>query len=191
MNGSWFCTDCKTEIPDEVPGCDHRDRSPCPYCGSLERTRRVFGSDSASVDTTTIRSVYAADQATFHDSLTLFLDSLPTVLTQALILPESRTAEGMLISATTIAWRKILALLIEDADLVFKIEPRKWEEIIAASYQQSGLFDEVILTPRSGDGGKDVVATKKGVGSIKYVESVKRTRRAISSLRMRFGHSVS
>jgi restriction system protein len=40
--------------------------------------------------------------------------------------------------------------------------------------QDSGLFDEVILTPRSNDGGKDVIAIKKGFGSIRIVESVKR-----------------
>jgi restriction system protein len=174
MKGTWFCTDCKSEIPDEAPNCDHRSRKPCPACGSLERTHLVFGIDSAAADRATIHSVSAADHATFRDSLSLFLESLPTLVTQALILPESKTAEGILISAATIAWRKILDLLIPDPSLAFRIDPWKWEQIIAASYKESGLFDEVILTPRSGDGGKDVVATKKGVGSIKYVESVKR-----------------
>jgi restriction system protein len=32
----------------------------------------------------------------------------------------------------------------------------------------------VILTPRSNDGGKDVIAIKKGYGAIRFVESVKR-----------------
>ena len=56
---------------------------------------------------------------------------------------------------------------------MYQIDPWRWEEIIAASYQESGLFDEVILTPRSNDGGKDVIAIKEGYGSIRFVESVK------------------
>jgi restriction system protein len=79
-----------------------------------------------------------------------------------------------LIKAVAIPWRKILELLIQDPSRMFEIDPWKWEEIIAASYQDSGLFDEVILTPRSNDGGKDVIAIKKGFGSIRFVESVKR-----------------
>jgi restriction system protein len=63
---------------------------------------------------------------------------------------------------------------VDDPSLIYQIDPRKWEEIIAASYQESGLFDEVILTQRSNDGGKDVIALKKGYGSVRFVESVKR-----------------
>jgi restriction system protein len=47
-----------------------------------------------------------------------------------------------------------------------------WEEIVAGAYQKAG-FDEVILTPRSGDKGRDVVATKNGVGSIRIFDQVK------------------
>jgi restriction system protein len=39
-------------------------------------------------------------------------------------------------------------------------------------HKESG-FDEVILTPRSGDHGRDVVAIMKGVGSIRVIDSVK------------------
>jgi restriction system protein len=34
-------------------------------------------------------------------------------------------------------------------------------------------FDEVILTPRSGDLGRDIIAIKRGFGSIKFIEQVK------------------
>ena len=34
-------------------------------------------------------------------------------------------------------------------------------------------FDEVILTPRSGDKGRDVIATKYGIGSIRFFDQVK------------------
>ena len=102
-------------------------------------------------------------------------DLLPTLLTQSLIIPESKTAEGVLIASIALPWRKIWKLITEDPSLMYQIDdPWRWEEIIAASYQESGLFDEVILTPRSNDGGKDVIAIKKGYGSIRFVESVKK-----------------
>jgi restriction system protein len=46
------------------------------------------------------------------------------------------------------------------------------KEIIAGAYHRSG-FDEVILTPRSGDHGRDVIAIKKGIGSIRVIDQVK------------------
>ncbi|MBI3570275.1 MAG: restriction endonuclease [Gammaproteobacteria bacterium] len=44
--------------------------------------------------------------------------------------------------------------------------------MIAGAYSQAG-FDEVILTPRSGDKGRDVIATKFGVGSIRIFDQMK------------------
>ena len=34
-------------------------------------------------------------------------------------------------------------------------------------------FDEVVLTPSSGDLGRDVIAIKKGFGSIRFIDQVK------------------
>jgi restriction system protein len=56
---------------------------------------------------------------------------------------------------------------------VFEIDPRKWEEIIAANYERSRKFDDVILTPRSGDFGRDIIAVKHGFWSVRIIESVK------------------
>jgi restriction system protein len=47
-----------------------------------------------------------------------------------------------------------------------------WEEIVACAFDKAG-FDEVILTPRSGDHGRDLIALKRGAGSIRIVGSVK------------------
>src|SRR5437879_13525388 len=56
--------------------------------------------------------------------------------------------------------------------LHFKYRADKWEEIIAGAYRQSG-FDEVTLTPRSGDYGRDVIAIKKGICTIRVIDQVK------------------
>jgi restriction system protein len=44
--------------------------------------------------------------------------------------------------------------------------------MIAAAYKAYGC-DEVILTPRSGDRGRDVIATVKGRFEIRIIDSVK------------------
>ena len=48
----------------------------------------------------------------------------------------------------------------------------EWEEIIAGAYKKAG-FEEVTLTPRSGDLGRDVIATKRGIGSVRVIDQVK------------------
>ncbi len=56
---------------------------------------------------------------------------------------------------------------------MFKISWRKLEELIAGAYEREG-GSEVILTPRSGDRGRDIIATKAGIGSIRFYDQVKR-----------------
>jgi len=63
-------------------------------------------------------------------------------------------------------------LLAREPALAFQIEARKWEEIIAGAYKTAG-FDEVTLTPRSGDLGRDVIAIKRGIGTVRIIDQVK------------------
>ena len=44
--------------------------------------------------------------------------------------------------------------------------------MIAGAYKAAG-FDEVILTPHSGDYGRDVIAIKYGLGSVRVIDQVK------------------
>jgi restriction system protein len=96
-----------------------------------------------------------------------------TLLLQAVVDTGDRSADGDLIVAVKPAWEQIIRLIESDPNIVFQIDPRKWEEMIAASYQQHG-FDEVVLTPRSGDLGRDIIAVKRGFWSVRILESVKR-----------------
>ena len=84
------------------------------------------------------------------------------LLLQAVIVPGVRTSEGKLIEAVTIPWFEIIALLKQDPNVAFQISPERWEEIVAGAYHRAG-FDEVTLTPRSGDHGRDVIAIKRGL----------------------------
>ncbi len=94
------------------------------------------------------------------------------LLVQGVVEPYDSTSEGQLVHAFVLPWRTIVERLKKDWMLAFKIPPRIWEEMIAAAFDQEG-YDEVILTPRSGDYGRDVVAIKKGIGCIRIIGSVK------------------
>jgi restriction system protein len=94
------------------------------------------------------------------------------LLLQAVVVPGESTNEGKLIEAVAIPWFEIINALKNNPKLAFQIPPRKWEEIIAGAYKKAG-FDEVTLTPRSGDLGRDVIAVKKGVGIVRIIDQVK------------------
>ena len=94
------------------------------------------------------------------------------VLVQGVVVPYAQVPEGKLVKAVTVPWKLIVRLLRQNPNAVSEIPPQKWEELIAAAFDEAG-YDEVILTPRSGDHGRDVIAAKKGVGSIRIIDSVK------------------
>jgi restriction system protein len=90
----------------------------------------------------------------------------------AVVEPEERSNEGLLVKAAAVAWREVVEALIKNWSLAYEISAQKWEEIIAGAFDKAG-FDSVTLTPRSRDHGRDVIAIKNGVGSIKILDSVK------------------
>jgi restriction system protein len=98
--------------------------------------------------------------------------AISELLLQAIIVPGERTNEGTLIEAVAVPWFDIIAFLKTDPSSVFQIPWEKWEEIIAGAYKKAG-FEEVTLTPRSGDYGRDVIAIKKGICTIRVIEQVK------------------
>ena len=99
-------------------------------------------------------------------------ENAPQVTMMALLTFGDKTKEGQLIEAVGIPWYKILDLLIRDPNELYNMDPRKFEEFIAGAWEQYGY--KVILTPRSGDMGRDIIAWKDGLGSIKIFDQVKR-----------------
>jgi restriction system protein len=95
-----------------------------------------------------------------------------TILVQGVVQPYGSTAEGELVRALVVPWRAIVERLKKDWKEAFQIPWRIWEELIAAAFEQDG-YDEVTLTPRSGDHGRDVVAIKRGIGCVRIIDSVK------------------
>ena len=103
-----------------------------------------------------------------------FISALPDIgfILKSVIVAVDKTAEGRLIESVGIPWIEIVELLAKDWSIAFQIPPEKWEEIVAGAYKKAG-FDDVIITPRSGDYGRDVIAIKKGIGSVRVIDQVK------------------
>lgn len=100
-------------------------------------------------------------------------DNAPQVTMMALLTLGDKTKEGQLVEGVRLPWYTILEIINRDPEEIYQMDPRRFEELIAGAYEKDG-YDEVILTPRSGDRGRDIVATKYGVGTIRIFDQVKR-----------------
>jgi restriction system protein len=96
----------------------------------------------------------------------------PTIILKAVLDFGGRTDDGRLVAAVATPWFEIVRMVQNDPASIYQISWEKWEEIVAGAYKRAG-FDEVILTPLSGDRGRDVIATKWGTGSVRFFDQVK------------------
>jgi len=151
------CNDCKKFTEGDY---SPDNKEPCPFCGSKNTIIGVIARGAVSC------GVHVEGKITFS------IDDAPSILLQSFVVPVGNTSEGAIIQAALVPWQEIIKLITRDSNAIFQIEARRWEEIIAAAYEQAG-FDEVILTPRSGDYGRDVIAIKKGLGEVRIVDQVK------------------
>jgi restriction system protein len=94
------------------------------------------------------------------------------LIPSAIIGTGDKVAEGQLIEAVALPWFDILKELERNPDFLHQLDWRKVEELIAGAYTREG-WPEVILTPRSGDGGRDIIVSKPGVGAIRFYDQVK------------------
>lgn len=91
---------------------------------------------------------------------------------QGIIVPDQKVSEGVLLRSTSAVWIEIASVLGNDWSQAWQLTPDQWEEMVAGAYEKSGY--KTILTPRSGDFGRDVIASREGVGAIRILGSVKR-----------------
>jgi restriction system protein len=153
------CAQCNTAL-DEPANLPAQQRTPCPHCGS---TTRAFGHSVASGMSFSESADSAVIQAVARP---------PDLLLQAVIVPGDYVSDGRIIESVAPAWLEIARLMQRDPSAIYQIDDRKWEEIIAGAYKKAG-FEEVILTPRSGDFGRDVIAVKYGLCTVRLVDQVK------------------
>ncbi len=151
-----------SEMPNVIEHWRQRDQQ---MRANLSGSAQV----SATLSINVADSVGASDEA---PTVKLF----PEVLIQAAIVRfGDRTDEGQIISGVSVPWFEIISQLETDPDFLFVVPWRKLEEIIAGAYERYGW--QVILTPRSGDHGRDVIATRHGVCSIRIVDQIKAYKR--------------
>jgi restriction system protein len=98
---------------------------------------------------------------------------LPELLRATFVELGEKTDGGTLIIAA-IAWPAIIQAIKKDWKLVYELDPRQLEEIVAGAYEKDGW--NVELTPQSGDLGRDINARKDvfGIGPIRVLDQVKR-----------------
>jgi restriction system protein len=160
------CSECGVQLDTRSMDLP---RSPCPNCEAEART--IHASSVAQLH---IRGSASATVTAAREN-----SDLPALLMQTLIIPDGRNEEGQLIRAVAVPWFEIIEAIRRDPSLVFQISARKWEEIIAGAYKRAG-FDDVVLTPHSGDFGRDVIAMKRGLGTVRIIDQSKPIDRAIS-----------
>jgi len=174
------------------------DRKPCPRCGARSRsfaihpepariaitggvaelsvTRRAIGiagelraslGSLSARGTATVGFVAGTPQPVMEPA------ALPDVLIGAeLIRLADKTKDGQLVVGVAVPWIEILRHLETDPSFLYAVPWRKLEELIAGAFERAG-WPEVVLTPTSGDKGRDVIATRPGVGSVRIVGQVK------------------
>jgi restriction system protein len=91
--------------------------------------------------------------------------------TAAILIPAGYSTEGLLVKSYGAAWMEIANFLGNNWTAAYDVDPRTWEEILAGALDKQGF--KVTLTPRSGDYGRDVIAEKGGIGSMRILGSMK------------------
>jgi restriction system protein len=97
---------------------------------------------------------------------------VPSLTVSSVIIPAGKTQSGLLVKSTSAVWDELVKELGADWTVAYTIPLERWEEIVAGAFKKAG-YDEVEITPRSGDYGRDVIAIKHGVGCVKILSSVK------------------
>jgi restriction system protein len=97
---------------------------------------------------------------------------LPRITIKTILTFAGRDTDGQLVEAVGDLWFEIIRIFQRDPQAIYKFDWRQWEEIVAGAWRKSG-FDEVKLTPRSGDRGRDVIATKHDGSWIRLFDQVK------------------
>jgi restriction system protein len=102
-------------------------------------------------------------------------DDKPVIVLPAQVIsPRGPVPEGELIEVVAVPWLAICDELKRDPKFLYQFvnHPRNFEEFIAGTYERAG-YKEVVLTPRSGDMGRDVIATKSGHLSVRILDQCK------------------
>ncbi len=90
----------------------------------------------------------------------------------ALVELGAMTDDGPLVQAVALPWLEIVSFIEENPDCLHQLPWERVEELVAGAYEREG-WDEVTITPRSGDGGRDIIAVRRGVCAVRIIDQVK------------------
>lgn len=89
----------------------------------------------------------------------------------SVVTPQESTPHGVIIVSDPVQFTGIVQAIERNPRLIYDLPWRQWEEIIAAAWERFGY--RVELTPRSADGGRDVIATRNEGVAIRIFDQVK------------------
>lgn len=98
----------------------------------------------------------------------------PQLLLQTIVVTLGAGVEdGRYVEAIAPPWPAIASEIERNPDFLnyFSKYHREFEEFLAGAYTRAGY--SVILTPQRGDGGRDLIATLSGFGSVKILDQAK------------------
>ena len=135
-----------------------------------------------------VRSQHAQDWFSSAFELLANLDNLVRIrlgfwgdrtyrLPEGLLRVVARVEEGEVVDINPDVFIQFIHDLTLDYEILKRMSPRDFERAIAAVYARTGRFDRVILTPRSGDEGRDVVLESVEWGGRRMIVELKRYRR--------------
>ena len=102
-----------------------------------------------------------------------FTNQEPVLLLQSTVSFHGAVADGQLIRCLSIPWEAIVKEIERNPTFLpqFSTQHRRFEEFLAASYERAGF--EVTLTPQRGDRGRDVIATLRGLITVRILDQAK------------------
>jgi restriction system protein len=171
---------------DLIPGADGRMRSADPFGlvgnGITEDALRASDWQSLISDLAAdahrqgwtrreVREVLLREVAAKHASE---IGGYEIVLQAEILKREGTVEDGEIVRVIMPPWLAIYRAMEKDSKFMehYARHPREFEEFLAGAYDAEG-WDEVILTPRRSDGGRDVIATKYGFGAVRFLDQAK------------------
>jgi len=99
--------------------------------------------------------------------------STSTLMLQSIVNQHGAVPDGYIVECLALPWLAIVAEIDRNPAFLteFAMHHRKFEEFLAASYERAGF--DVVLTPQRGDRGRDVIATMRGLCSIRILDQAK------------------
>jgi restriction system protein len=98
----------------------------------------------------------------------LLSENAPRIIIESLIIPGESTKEGMLIQGVSALWFEVLRWIKANPEHIYHLGCWKWEELLAGAYKQAG-WEVVVLTPKRGDHGIDVIAERADWGQLRFL----------------------